>query len=276
MRITHFTHLRLAQAFVDYMATRGVKLRIEQDSGYTLWLDDESQLSVVENELNQFVRDPNNARYQAASWKTENTNSGIKYVSPAGPPLMVRVKEMAGPVTLVVSVASILVYLLIVIGGYAQAIAWLGWPKDDMQHFQVWRWFSHILMNFSLLALLLNLLWWFYVGGRIEKQLGSGKLFTIALISALLCGFAQSKFNGSWFGGLSGVDNALVAYAWLHALRDERSGLNIRGGLMGMFVLWIVLEAAGVFGANTGLASHITGLLVGLAMAFVDTRKIKQ
>ncbi|ROR13784.1 rhomboid family intramembrane serine protease GlpG [Erwinia sp. JUb26] len=276
MRITQFTHLRLAQAFVDYMATRGVTLRIEQEGGYTLWLDDESQLSVVENELNQFIREPDHPRYQAASWKTENTDSGIQYVRPAGPPLKERLKEMAGPLTIGVSVASILVYLLIALGGYAQAIAWLGWPKDSMQHFQVWRWFSHVLMNFSLLALLINLLWWFYIGGRIEKQLGSGKLFTIALISALLCGFAQSRFNGFWFGGLSGVDHALVAYAWLHAMRDERSPLNIGGGLMGIFVVWVVLEATGVFGANTGLPSHIAGLLVGLAMAFVDTRQKKR
>jgi len=276
MRITHFTHLRLAQAFVDYMATRGITLRIEQEGDYTLWLDDESKFSVVENELNQFIREPDHPRYQAASWKSGNTDSGIKYVSPAGPPLMTRVKAMAGPVTLIVSAASVIVYLLISMLGYAPVIDWLGWPQDSMQHFQVWRWVSHILMNFSLVALLSNLLWWFYVGGRIEKQLGSGRLFTIALISALLCGFVQSKFNAFWFGGLSGVDHALIAYAWLYAMRDPRSQLNINGALLGFFVVWIVLEAMGIFGANTGLPSHITGLLVGLVMAFVDTRKIKR
>lgn len=276
MRITHFTHLRLAQAFVDYMATRGITLRIEHEGDYILWLDDESKFNVVENELNQFIRDPNHPRYQAASWVTENTNSGIKYSRPPGPPLIERVKEMAGPVTIAVSVASIAVYLMIVLGGYVQAITWLGWPRDSSQYFQVWRWVSHILINFSLIAFLMNLLWWIYFGGRVEKQLGSGKLFTIMLVSALLCGFAQSKFNGFWFGGLSGVAHALVAYTWLYSMRDERSGLNTGSGMMGIFVLWIVLEAMGVFGSNTGLPSHLTGLLVGLAMAFVDTYRIKR
>ncbi|MCK8349886.1 rhomboid family intramembrane serine protease GlpG, partial [Erwinia amylovora] len=79
MRITHFTQLRPAQAFVDYMATRGIRLRIEQDGGYTLWLDDESQIGVVENELNPFFRDPNHARYQAASWHAGTTKSGMQY-----------------------------------------------------------------------------------------------------------------------------------------------------------------------------------------------------
>ncbi|MCK8417812.1 rhomboid family intramembrane serine protease GlpG, partial [Erwinia amylovora] len=59
------------------MATRGIRLRIEQDGGYTLWLDDESQIGVVEIELNQFFRDPNNARYQAASWHAGTTKSGM-------------------------------------------------------------------------------------------------------------------------------------------------------------------------------------------------------
>ncbi|PPS58977.1 hypothetical protein CRX72_26855 [Pantoea sp. BRM17] len=64
------SHARTAQAFVDYMATRGVTLRIEQESHFVIVLDDESQLQMVENELAQFVRDPNHPRYQAASWRS--------------------------------------------------------------------------------------------------------------------------------------------------------------------------------------------------------------
>ena len=275
MRITHFTHLRMAQAFVDYMATKGITLRIEQEGDYTLWLDDESKLSVVENELNQFIREPNHPRYHAASWQAGKTDSGIKYVRASGMPLKERIKTMAGPLTLVVSAISVVVYLLVAMLGYAPVISWLGWPQDT-QHFQVWRWVSHVLINFSLAALLSNLLWWFYVGGQIEKQLGSGRLFTIALIAALLCGFVQSKFNAFWFGGLSGIDHALIAYAWLYSRRTPNNPLNVNGVLLGVFVVWAVLEAMGLFGRNTGLPSHVTGLVLGLAMAFVDTRKVKK
>jgi hypothetical protein len=34
----------------------------------------------------------------------------------------------------------------------------------------------------------------------VEKRLGSGKLFVIMLISALLSGWMQAKFSGIWFG----------------------------------------------------------------------------
>ena len=97
MRITDFASQRMAQAFVDYMATRGVTLRIEQDSRYTLWLDNDAQLELVENELNQFIRDPNHPRYQMASWHSGPTNSGITYSHSS---LMANLRERAGPLTL--------------------------------------------------------------------------------------------------------------------------------------------------------------------------------
>ena len=67
MRITQFNQPRMAQAFVDYMATQGITLRIEHENHYVIMLDDESKIAVVENELQQFRHDPNHPRYQAAS-----------------------------------------------------------------------------------------------------------------------------------------------------------------------------------------------------------------
>jgi len=269
MRITDFSSLRAAQAFVDYMATRGVRLRIEQDSRYTLWLDDESQLELVENELNQFIRDPNHPRYQAASWQTGKTNSGIVYGNFS---LMAAVRERAGPLTLGLIAASIVTYVLMHIVGVYSVLGWFSWPNDG-QHFQLWRWFSHILPNFSFVSLVFNLLWWWYLGGAVEKRLGSGKLFVIMLISALLSGWMQAKFSGVMFGGLSGVVYALMGYVWLRGERDPASGVYLERGLIGFLLLMLALGFTGWFGSAVANASHITGLLLGLAMAFVDTRK---
>ncbi len=51
-------------------------------------------------------------------------------------------------------------------------------------------------MHFSLMHILFNLLWRWYLGGAVEKRLGSGKLIVITLISALLSGNVQKKFSG--------------------------------------------------------------------------------
>jgi len=268
-RITEFANLRTAQAFVDYMATRGVQLRIERESLYTLWLDDESRLELVEKELSQFIRAPNHPRYQAASWQSGTTTSGISYGKFS---LLAAIRERAGPLTLVMMAASIITYILMQTVGTYTVLSWFSWSNAG-QHFQLWRWFSHILPNFSLISLLFNLLWWWYLGGAVEKRLGSGKLFVIMLISALLSGWIQAKFSGVMFGGLSGVTYALMGYVWLRGERDPASGIYLERGLIGFLLLMLALGFTGWFGSPVANAAHIVGLLLGLAMAFVDTQK---
>ncbi|QDY43723.1 rhomboid family intramembrane serine protease GlpG [Candidatus Pantoea soli] len=270
MRITQFSHPRMAQAFVDYMATRGVRLHIERESHYVIMLEDESQLAMVENELAQFVRNPDHPRYQAASWTSGRTDSNLRYERSH---LLANIRERAGPLTLAIMVICVAVFILMQIVGDEVALDWLAWPADASQYFQVWRWFSHALLHFSLLHILFNLMWWWYLGGAVEKRLGSGKLFVIMLISALLSGWMQAKFSGVLFGGLSGVVYALMGYCWLRGERDPDSGIYLERGLIGFAVVWLVIGWYGAFGLSIANAAHVTGLLVGLAMAFVDTRK---
>ncbi len=273
MRITHFNNPRLAQAFVDYMATRGVTLRIEHGEAYTILLDDESQAAVVENELQQFVRDPLHPRYQDASWQSGNTASGLQYQRSS---LLANIRERAGPLTMTVMIACVAVFILMQIVGDRTMLYWLAWPADEGQYFQVWRWFSHALLHFSLLHIAFNVMWWWYLGGAVEKRLGTGKLVVIALISALLSGWMQAKFSGIWFGGLSGVVYALMGYAWLRGERDPESGIFLERGLMAFAILWLVIGYFGAFGLAIANAAHVTGLLVGLAMAAADTYKVRK
>ena len=273
IRLTQFTNPRMAQAFVDYMATRGVTLHIQHDEQFILLLEDETKLEMVENELEQFVRDPFHPRYQAASWQSGRTDSGIHYQRAS---LLANLRERAGPLTMLLGIACIAVFILMQIVGDRTALAWMAWPADSSQYFQLWRWFSHALLHFSLLHLMFNLMWWWYIGGAIEKRLGTGKLFVITLISALLSGWMQAKFSGVWFGGLSGVVYALMGYAWLRGERDPESGIFLERGLMAFAILWLVIGYFGAFGMAIANAAHVTGLVVGLAMAFVDTRKVRK
>lgn len=55
-RVIVISNLRLAQAFVDYMATHHVALEIRPDAqGVEIWLADDEQLSAVQHELEQFL-----------------------------------------------------------------------------------------------------------------------------------------------------------------------------------------------------------------------------
>ncbi len=66
LMITSFANPRVAQAFVDYMATQGVILTIQQNNQSDVWLADESQAERVRAELARFLENPADPRYLAA------------------------------------------------------------------------------------------------------------------------------------------------------------------------------------------------------------------
>ncbi|WP_333853064.1 rhomboid family intramembrane serine protease GlpG [Leclercia sp.] len=268
LMITSFTNPRVAQAFVDYMATQGVILTIQQHTQTDVWLADESQASRVNTELARFLENPGDARYLAASWQAGHTSSGLHYQRF---PFLATVRERAGPFTLGLMAACILVFILMNVVGAQQVMLMLAWPYDASVEFEFWRYFTHALMHFSVLHILFNLLWWWYLGGAVEKRLGSGKLIVLTLISALLSGFIQHKFGGPWFGGLSGVVYALMGYVWLRGERDPQSGIYLQRGLMTFALIWIIAGWFDLFGMAIANGAHVAGLAVGLAMAFADT-----
>ncbi|WP_312742291.1 rhomboid family intramembrane serine protease GlpG [Cedecea neteri] len=263
--ITSFANPRVAQAFVDYMATQGVILTIQQHTQSDVWLADESQEQHVRAELEKFVANPGDPRYQAASWSTGHSGVGFSYKRY---PFFATIKERAGPLTLIVIGVCIALFVLLNIVGFGPVISVLGWPLVPEQRFEFWRYFTHGLLHFSLLHILFNLLWWWYLGGALEKRLGTGKLLTLTLISTLLSGFMQAKFTGPLFGGLSGTVFALMGYVWLRGERDPDSGIQMQRGLLAFAVIWLVIE---VFTQSAVIPAHLTGMLVGLAMALVDT-----
>lgn len=231
LMITSFANPRVAQAFVDYMATQGVILTIQQHNQSDVWLADESQAERVRAELARFLENPADPRYLAASWQAGHTGSGLHY---RRYPFFAALRERAGPVTWVMMIACVVVFIAMQILGDQEVMLWLAWPFDPTLKFEFWRYFTHALMHFSLMHILFNLLWWWYLGGAVEKRLGSGKLIVITLISALLSGYVQQKFSGPWFGGLSGVVYALMGYVWLRGERDPQSGIYLQRGLLSL------------------------------------------
>jgi len=268
--ITSFANPRIAQAFVDYMATQGIELTIQQHTSTDIWLADPTKEDQVRTELQKFIANPGDPRYQAASWRTGRSDVGFSYKKC---PFFATLKAHAGPLTLLMMAACIVIFIAMSITGYPPFLYALGWPITPEQHYQVWRYVSHSLLQFSLLQLVFNLLWWWYLGGALEKCLGTGKLFTLTLVASLLSGFMQTTFTGPLFGGLSGTVFALMGYVWLRSERDPDSGLQMQRGLLMFAVIWLVIE---YFTQSSVLPAHLTGMLVGLAMALVDTLTVRK
>ncbi|AFJ45345.1 rhomboid family intramembrane serine protease GlpG [Shimwellia blattae] len=274
LMITSFDNPRMAQAFVDYMATQGITLTIRHAGPRCdIWLADTSAQERTREELARFMANPHDPRYMAASWQTGHTGSGLQY---RRYPFLATLRNKAGPFTLLIMAVCIVVWLLMQWVGNQQMMLWLAWPWDDSVRFELWRYFSHALLHFSVLHITFNLLWWWYLGGPLEKRLGSGKLFVITVISALLSGYVQHKFSGAWFGGLSGVVYALMGYCWLRGERDPECGIHMPRGLMAFAIVWLIAGWFDLFGLSIANAAHASGLAVGLAMAFADTLHVRK
>lgn len=104
VRVIAVSNPRLAQAFVDYMTTQGIELSVHNTGeAAEIWLADDSHLEQVQHELQQFLADPLNRRYQAASWEAGNTGADLHY--PATPSATAQQRRAADAGRMVLCIA---------------------------------------------------------------------------------------------------------------------------------------------------------------------------
>ena len=261
---------RMAQALVDYLATLGIPCELTQSElGVSVWLADERRLAQAQQEVKRFLSEPNHPRYMEASWQSGHADARIDYSKGMTDPVTDFLHQ-AGPLTLVVIIACLAIYALDAIGlpifdelAFHPTLA-------QFTDWQAWRYVTPAFIHFSVLHLVFNLLWWWYLGGQIEQRLGSGKLFILLLVGAALPNIAEFFVSGPRFGGLSGVVYALLGYSWLRTRLQPDCGLAMPPALMGFMLVWLVLGFLDMLGTPTANMAHLVGLLVGLAQGWLD------
>lgn len=261
---------RMAQALVDYLATLGIPCELTQSElGVSVWLADERRLAQAQQEVKRFLSEPNHPRYMEASWQSGHADARIDYSKGMTDPVTDFLHQ-AGPLTLVVIIACLAIYALDAIGlpifdelAFHPTLA-------QFTDWQAWRYVTPAFIHFSVLHLVFNLLWWWYLGGQIEQRLGSGKLFILLIVGAALPNIAEFFASGPRFGGLSGVVYALLGYSWLRTRLQPDCGLVMPPALMGFMLVWLVLGFLDMLGTPTANMAHLAGLLVGLAQGWLD------
>ncbi|MBW3698576.1 rhomboid family intramembrane serine protease GlpG [Vibrio sp. T187] len=272
IRLISLDNPRLGQAFIDYMASRQINVQMTPEGAgqFALWLTDSQNQVDVEAELKRFLAEPLHPRYQAASWEMAETRQN--HFSYQTPSFLSMLKAKAGPVTLGLMLICVVIFLLQQVG-FGQAIfAALHFPAVDGQQWQLWRWLSHAVLHFSAMHIAFNILWWWQLGGDIEKRLGGVKLLQIFVVSSALSGAGQYWIEGANFGGLSGVVYALVGYLWVIGSKSPQLGLSIQKPIVGFMLVWLVLGYVQPFMAIANTA-HLAGLVSGVALALLDSAK---
>lgn len=274
-RLISLNNPRMAQAFIDYMASRQIDIQMmpEGEGQFALWLTDSQHQIEAESELQQFLSDPNANKYQAASWDmAESRKNHFSYQSPS---MLAMIKAKAGPITLSVMVICLVIFTMQQFGSGEGVFAALHFPAFSGQEWQLWRWVSHAVLHFSVMHIAFNLLWWWQLGGDIEQRLGSGKLLQLFVVSAALSGAGQYWVEGANFGGLSGVVYALVGYLWMLGYKAPQLGLSMPKPMIGFMLVWLVLGFVQPYMAIANTA-HLVGLLSGVALGLFDASRAKK
>jgi len=274
VRLMVLNNARVAQAFIDYMASRHISIQMspEGEGRVALWLIDAQHQVETEAELNRFLSEPTHKRYQAASWDVAETRKNqFHYHTPS---FLSMLKSKAGPVTLSIMLLCVVIFILQQLGFNQQIFQMLHFPALDGQQWQLWRWLSHAVLHFSVMHIAFNILWWWQLGGDIEKKLGGLKLLQIFAISSALSGAGQYWVEGANFGGLSGVVYALVGYLWVVSTKAPQMGLTIPRQIVGFMLIWLVLGYMQPFMAIANTA-HLAGLIAGVGIGWVDAMKAK-
>lgn len=239
-----------------------------------LWAPD--ALAADVRELYQRFPD-GNADVQLAQ---DPVGAGLPANAPAPPSLVAQAR--ACKVT-----ASILVLCLVVagitgLGDNLSTIRWFTFLDFDVQgdylYFtslaqglgegQWWRLVSPMLLHFGVLHLVMNGLWYWELGKRIELRQGPGTLLGLTLLFSLVSNLAQHYSSGpSLFGGLSGVLYGLLGHVWLYQWLAPNRYFSLPRSVIAMMLIWLVVCLSGVvdqlgFGQIAN-AAHVGGLLIG-------------
>ena len=119
-------------------------------------------------------------------------------------------------------------------------------------------------------------MWWWQLGGSVERVLGKGALINLFLVTAIFSNLGQFIVTGPNFGGLSGVVYGLVGYVWWYGWLSPEKGLTISKPIIGFLLFWLVLGYVDVLPVNMANTAHLLGLVSGCLLAAINILLMKR
>ncbi|MDR5867716.1 rhomboid family intramembrane serine protease [Halomonas koreensis] len=247
----------------------------DEQEGQVLWLVDPGQREAMQRLL---------ARWQRGE---SLMPEGAPRARPSLPPWLAPLRR--APVTGTALVACLAVFavmgllgdrviaaLTVVPVGVAQGQLAFGSLGDTLASGQVWRLLSPAFLHFGWMHLIFNMLWLWFFGRQIETLHGSGRMLLLLLAAGIGGNLAQYATGTVLFGGMSGVDFALLGYVWLMSRRRPGDGFFVPQMLVVFMLGWMVFtmtDVAELFGfGNVANEAHLGGLVVGLVLGWYHSR----
>jgi len=214
-------------------------------------------------------------------WRAGELEITLRKAPAASRPPRARFDWRTAPVMLGLIAASVGVFLLVYVFGYAQVLAALTFPHimpRDGQPLaasidgQYWRLVTPAFLHFGWLHIAFNCLWLWELGRRVERVIGHVNTLLLCLVIALVCNVSQFVYSGTiLFGGMSGVVYGLLGFAWIAALLQPRwSAMRPMQAVLVVMLGWLLVCMVGLVEAlgfgRIANAAHLAGLLSGIAL----------
>jgi len=269
----------IALLFSNYLLSLDIQAELKNipEEGYVIFCP-QGKISQAKIEFDVFIKQPYDEKYQQAAWDrgetvTLNGDDFSLYNN-----FKDNFLAHAGMVTLLVFIACWLVFLASELGWAQQIFNSLQfYPQLSLDAFlaEPLRLIGPAFFHFSWLHIVFNTMWWWQLGGSIEKTLGKAALINLLLISAIVSNLGQFLVSGANFGGLSGVVYALVGFVWWFGYLAPQQGLSISKPIISFLLFWLVLGFVDLLPVNVANTAHLLGLISGclLALFTVKTQK---
>ncbi len=268
----------IALLFCNYLLSLSIQadLRESPEQGYIIFCAENKRLQ-AKDEFEVFILQPHASKYQQAAWdrgETVTINTGeLSLVNNFKDNFLAH----AGMVTLSIFSFCWLVFLASELGWAQQIFHSLQFYKQlslDAVLADPIRLLGPAFFHFSWLHIVFNTMWWWQLGGSIEKTLGKGTLINILLISAIISNLGQYLVSGANFGGLSGVVYALVGFVWWFGYLAPEQDLSLSKPVVGFLLFWLVLGYVDLLPVNVANTAHLLGLLSGCFLALFTVKVI--
>lgn len=253
IELVRLNNATLADQLATLLAHQGIDCRQERQGDQHLLLVDAASQDQARQLAQAFFR-----RSQDDAWRRSEPAANL----PRQPLLSGGWFASMGWVTRGVLIACVLIYLSLFVLGDGLYRALMFPNQLDTLASQPWRLFTPMLLHFSALHIIFNLLWWSDLGRTIERFQSGVQLAWLTLVVAAISNLAQFLDTGANFGGLSGVVYGLLGYLWLYGRTNPAAGYQLRKEIVVLMLVWLVICYVGLTGfvANT---AHLAGLLSG-------------
>lgn len=273
----------IAFIFADYLKSIGVNCAIKPAlddnqtiDGWSIFCEPQ-QIDKAKYEFEKFISQPNHPKYQQSAWQSGHS---VQLNGSSG--LTKQIKEnflaQAGPFTISIFALCWLVFAatFLLFGNNLYQLVIFNQAGDISQTLaQPWRLITPALFHYSLLHIAFNTMWWWQLGGQIEKHLGLKYILMLFIGSALLSNVAQFYMSGPNFGGLSGVVYATVGFVWWFGYLNPGKGVGLSNSIIGFMLFWLVLGYTDFMPINVANTAHLVGLISGVIYALLVTQMIK-